>query len=254
MSLDQYSQTPASNDLANYFQTGMAPSKVKNAGWDIMADLAQFMALPTAGGSANAQTITNTRACAAWFTGMWVCWMPQATNTAAMTIQPDGLAAKNVFANGAAALAGQVVLGIPAIGRYDGTQVQLINPQASKGAYTGTYTGGATAPTGSINYMISADGSTCTLRIPGSTFTATSNAATFTITGGPAIISPTNYQGIFIAVEDATTDTFGSLNMTGASSVISLGKTAMGAGGFTSSGTKAVGHGGPFNVSYSLIS
>lgn len=56
MSIDQYSTTPANNDLTNYFKTGMRPSQVKNAGWDVMADLASYgMSLPAAGGSANCQ-------------------------------------------------------------------------------------------------------------------------------------------------------------------------------------------------------
>lgn len=62
MSIDQYSTTPASNDLTNYFKTGMRPSQVKNAGWDVMADLASYsVSLPAAGGSANALTAANGR-------------------------------------------------------------------------------------------------------------------------------------------------------------------------------------------------
>ncbi|MGH7238714.1 MAG: hypothetical protein ACREHG_01475, partial [Candidatus Saccharimonadales bacterium] len=86
MSLDQYSQTPASNDLANYFQTGMAPSAVKTAGWDIMADLAGLYGLPTSAGSANAQTITNTRKWGALDSKMLFCFLPGFANTGACTL------------------------------------------------------------------------------------------------------------------------------------------------------------------------
>ena len=56
MSIDQYSTTPSGNDLTGYFKTGMKPSQVKDAGWDIMADLASYsVSLPAAGGSANAR-------------------------------------------------------------------------------------------------------------------------------------------------------------------------------------------------------
>ncbi|HSQ63659.1 MAG TPA: hypothetical protein VLM85_10615, partial [Polyangiaceae bacterium] len=62
MSIDQYSTTPSGNDLTGYFKTGMKPSQVKDAGWDIMADLASYsVSLPAAGGSANALTVANGR-------------------------------------------------------------------------------------------------------------------------------------------------------------------------------------------------
>ncbi len=243
MSWDQYSQTPASNDLSGYFQTGMAPSKVKNAGWDMMADLAQFMSLPTSGGTANAQTVTNTRQFGALFTGMWAVFVPSATNTGAMTLQVDGLAAKNVFCNGAAALAGQVVIGIPAWCRYDGTQWQLANPQPPSGSYTGTCTGGTTSPTGTITYRITADGLICTL-VPGTGFALTSNTNAFTITGGPAIIQPLQTQSFYMSLEDATVSAAGSVTMTAGSGTITLGKgISFGGGGFTASGIKAWANG-----------
>lgn len=245
MSLDQWSQTPASNDLANYFQTGMAPSKVKNAGWDVMADACAVIgtgSAPTSGGTANAQTITNTRAYGAWFTGMWVVWNPSATNTGTMTIQPDGLAAKQVNANGAAALAGQVVSGVIAIGRYDGTNVQLINPQRSTGSFTGTGTGytAGTIPTATVNYAVSPDGQTVTLSIP--SFTGTSNAATATITGGPSVIQPTTAQAWNTTISDNGTAAAGNMSIAAGSSTISFGTSIVlgSPGGFTSSGTKIV--------------
>lgn len=248
MSLSDYSQTPASNDLANYFQTGMRPSSVKNAGWDIMADIAVVMgpgSLPTATGTANAQVITNTRQYGAWFTGMWVCWMPQATNTAAMTIAPDGLAAKNVFCNGAAALAGQVVLGVPAIGRYDGTQVQLINPQRFTGSFTATSTGITGNPTATVTYRCDASATLCTL-IFGTGITGLGSLTTFTLTGMPALLTPLQTQAYYTSAEDATATTAATIIFTASSTTITLGKgSALGAGtsGWTASGTKGFSNG-----------
>lgn len=142
MGLDLYSTTPASNDLLNYFQTGMRPSAVKTAGWDIMADLAQlFNATPAGGGTANAQTLTNPRPFASLTTGLTVIFNPTAANTGAATFAPDGLTAKNVFANGAALVGGELQPGVPAILKYDGTQWNLLNPYfTGYGAASGTNT------------------------------------------------------------------------------------------------------------------
>lgn len=142
MGLDLYSTTPASNDLLNYFQTGMRPSAVKTAGWDIMADMAQlFNATPAGGGTANAQTLTNPRPFASLTTGLTVIFNPTAANTGAATFAPDGLTAKNVFANGAALVGGELQPGVPAILKYDGTQWNLLNPYfTGYGASAGTNT------------------------------------------------------------------------------------------------------------------
>lgn len=191
MSIDQYSQTPASNDLANYFQTGMAPSKVKNAGWDIMADLAQQIAsLPTSAGSANAQTVTNTRQIGALFPGLRARFVPGFTNTGAMTFAPDGLSAKNVFANGVATIAGMVVSGFPADMVYDGTQWNLFNPQRSTGSFTITLTGMTGATTGAIGYAVGNDGKGVDIWCAANIF-GTSNATTMTGTGVPAVLQAT---------------------------------------------------------------
>src|SRR5579859_4646264 len=98
MSIDQYSTTPANNDLVNYFKTGMRPSAVKNAGWDIMADLASYIvSLPTAGGTANALTVSNGRPFGALVAGLVQVLNPGSPNTGPATFAPDGLTAKNIF-------------------------------------------------------------------------------------------------------------------------------------------------------------
>lgn len=132
MSIDQYSTTPANNDLTNYFKTGMRPSSVKNAGWDIMADLASYaVSLPTAGGTANALTVANGRPFGSLVAGLLQMLNPANANTGAATFAPDGLAAKAVFANGVALLGGELQLGVPAWLKYDGTQWNLLNPVRS---------------------------------------------------------------------------------------------------------------------------
>lgn len=251
MSIDQYSQTPASNDLANYFQTGMAPSKVKNAGWDIMADLAQQIAsLPTSAGSANAQTVTNTRQIGALFTGLRARFVPGFTNTGAMTFAPDGLAAKNVFANGVAAIAGMVISGVPADMVYDGTQWNLLNPQRSTGSFTITLTGMTAGTTGTVNYAIGQDGKTVFVWIT-AIIEGTSNATTMTGTGVPAILSAGHDRIIPTYVIDSGAGVGGAVQgFTGTTWTFTKG-TGFNGGGFTNAGTKGIVTGN-LSVSYTL--
>lgn len=129
MSIDQYSTTPSNNDLANYFKTGMRPSQVKTAGWDIMADLASYaVSLPTAGGSANALTAANGRPFGALVPGLLQILNPAADSTGPATFAPDGLAAANIYANGLPLAGGELQAGVPAFLKYDGTQWNLLNP------------------------------------------------------------------------------------------------------------------------------
>lgn len=129
MSIDQYSTTPSNNDLANYFKTGMRPSQVKTAGWDIMADLASYaVSLPTAGGSANALTVTNGRPFGALVAGLLQILNPAADSTGPATFSPDGLTAAAIYANGLPLAGGELQAGVPAFLKFDGTQWNLLNP------------------------------------------------------------------------------------------------------------------------------
>lgn len=129
MSIDQYSTTPSNNDLANYFKTGMRPSQVKTAGWDIMADLASYaVSLPTAGGSANALTAANGRPFGALVPGLLQILNPATDSTGPATFAPDGLATANIYGNGLPLAGGELQAGVPAFLKYDGTQWNLLNP------------------------------------------------------------------------------------------------------------------------------
>lgn len=129
MSIDQYSTTPANNDLTNYFKTGMRPSQVKNAGWDVMADLASYsVSLPTAGGSANALTATNGRPFGTLVAGILQILNPATANTGPASFAPDGLTVAPIFGNGAGLAGGEMQAGVPALLKYDGAQWNLLNP------------------------------------------------------------------------------------------------------------------------------
>ncbi len=129
MSIDQYSTTPSDNDLSNYFKTGMRPSAVKTAGWDIMADIASYaVALPTAGGTANALTVSNGRPLGSLVAGLTQIVSPASANTGPATFAPDGLTAVSIFAYGGVLAGGELQPAVPAYLKYDGVQWNLLNP------------------------------------------------------------------------------------------------------------------------------
>jgi len=131
MSIDQYSTTPSSNDLTNYFKTGMRPSAVKTAGWDVMADIASYVvSLPAVSGSANALTVSNGRPFGALPVtgGLMQILNPLNANTGPATLAPDGLAATAIYANGVALVGGELQPNVPACLKWDGTRWNLLNP------------------------------------------------------------------------------------------------------------------------------
>lgn len=90
----------------------------------------QSGAVTTLGTVAGTNTITaaGTPAVAAYASGQSFEFIPAATNTGATTINVDSLGAKNVYFNGAACAGGELVIGVPARIKYDGTQFNIIGP------------------------------------------------------------------------------------------------------------------------------
>jgi hypothetical protein len=88
--------------------------------------------LPTTGGTANAPTLTVAPAITAYSPGMVFNFTNGAANTGATTIAISGLAAKNVTKCGTTALvANDLTVAATAVILYDGTEFQLLNPQAT---------------------------------------------------------------------------------------------------------------------------
>lgn len=247
MSLDQYSQTPASNDLPGYGNTGMRPSLVKNAFWDVMADSAQqFLGLPTSGGTANAQTITNTRQIATLVTGYGQWFIAGNTTTAAFTVAIDGTAAKSVFFNGAAATLG-VIAGQAYYIKFDGTNYNISFISRVTGSFTITLTGMTAGTTGTANYAIGTDGKSVEFWIA-SAITGTSNSGAMTGTGIPSAIQPVTIKRPIGNWEDATAGVIGAVSVAAASGTWTWSVGAgLAGGGFTTSGTKGLPTGCKFN-------
>jgi hypothetical protein len=111
------------------------------------------------GGSANAQTLATASTIPTGYalaTGSLIQWNPGFTNTGALTLAPNGLAATSVFKQtplgAAACTGGETVTGQLALAAFDGTRFQLLtraNPStvstrsfATMGAITYTPTAG----------------------------------------------------------------------------------------------------------------
>jgi hypothetical protein len=88
--------------------------------------------LPTSAGTANAQTLTVSPAITAYITGAVFNFTPGVANTGATTVAVSGLGTKNITKCGTTALvANDLTTTAIAIILYDGTEFQLLNPQAT---------------------------------------------------------------------------------------------------------------------------
>jgi hypothetical protein len=74
----------------------------------------------------NTVTATAAVAPAAYTAGDSYILIPANTNTGATTLNLNSLGAKNVFVNGAACAGGELVVGVPVLVEYDGTQFNAI--------------------------------------------------------------------------------------------------------------------------------
>lgn len=94
------------------------------------------------GGSADAQTITLSPAITAYVAGLPIWFIASATNTTTMTLNVNGVGAKNLLLSqtGAACKPGNVTSGRLYCAVYDGTQFQLLNPTHVWTSYTPTIT------------------------------------------------------------------------------------------------------------------
>lgn len=137
--VDVYSTTPASNGTlggTGYFPEGQAPSTVNDAARQVMADIAAWYGQAktprylTGTAGTNTVTATGPASMAAYGAGQVFFFIPAATNTGATTlnITPSGaaaLGAKNIFFRGAACAGGEILINVPVMVIYDGTQFNL---------------------------------------------------------------------------------------------------------------------------------
>lgn len=173
---------------------------------------------------------------------------PAATNTTGVTLNITGatnMGAKNVFNNGAALLGGELIISVPTLLQYDGTQFNVVGDVPASGTFTGTLTGGTTSPTMTIYYT--KIGKLVSLSMP-LDLTATSNTTAKTITGMPAAIRPVRaqYTGGFTCVDNSGPPAMSYGNV-GTGGVITVQPSPL-TSSWTNSGTALIG---AFNITYS---
>jgi hypothetical protein len=124
----------------------------------------------------------------------------------------------------------------------------------SSGSFTGTLTGYAANPTGTVTYRIFANsagtGRLCTLYVS-SAITAASNATSLTMTGLPSAVQPTVAVYVPCLCYDTSTNVIASASIAASGSTITFGMGAsFSATGFTGSGTKGLQAG--WQITYAL--
>lgn len=163
--LNKDGSNSATADLAmgGFKHTNVAVATARN-NYAVVSQVqdSSFVYGATSGGSANAQTLTLSPAITAYAAGQRFSFLAGYTNTAAATLNVNGVGAKNIFnaATGAAIGAGEVVVGRAYEVLYDGTQFQLLNDvtpiQNGDYIWLGTTGGTATAMTATATPAITA--------------------------------------------------------------------------------------------------
>jgi hypothetical protein len=141
-------------------------------------------------GAAGTNTVTAVTAPSlnGYAAGQLFVLVPAATNTAATTLNVSGLGAKSIYWNGAACSGGELVISVPTLLEYDGTQFNIIGPMIGSRITnslsgdvslnnTGTYFDGPTVAQGTVGTWFA------------------SGTITLIDTGGPANISVKLWDG-----------------------------------------------------------
>lgn len=202
MPVTSYSRTPASNNAAppNGWPEGQTPGSVNNSARQLMTDIVNEAAKGQArvlGSVAGTNTITAgmSPALDAYTAGMVVVFTPANSNTGATTLNIDALGALDILNfQGLPVAAGELAIGIPALLLLDSgaDDFILINP-VGIGSFTGTLTGFASGPTGTVSYKI--NNGMCTL-YTGAEISGTSNAVSMSMTGLPTAVRPSGAREV----------------------------------------------------------
>lgn len=125
------SQTPALNNSTppDGSPEGCLPSTLNNTIRQLMANAAGAFACYTGGGTANAHTVTMSPALAAYSTKVRIAYIPPANNTAAYTVNVNGLGAVSVkMLDGTDPPAGAANSSGVSVIQHNGTNFVLLNP------------------------------------------------------------------------------------------------------------------------------
>lgn len=129
--LFDYSSTPASNSSAspNGAPEDTPASTINDILRQVMANLAGAFTTYTAGGTADAQTVTMAPVLGVYSTKVTIWFIPVANNTGACTLNVNGLGAKSIkLLDGTNPVAGDLNSNGIAMVKYNGTNFILLNP------------------------------------------------------------------------------------------------------------------------------
>ena len=194
-----------------------------DAAWFNDVDTATYPLTSVSG--TNTITATGPSSLSAYASGQVIKFIPAATNSGATTINVSGLGAKNVFANGSACTGGELVIGVPNLLYYDGTQFNIVGYQraASSTVVRGAIAGLTMSTAGASTTMTvaagqAADSTNASYMTLGSSMGKTTSGWTAgTGNGGldtGSIANSTWYHFYLIAKADGTTDVTFSTNAT----------------------------------------
>jgi hypothetical protein len=146
--LNEWNVVDADNDAAppnGWPENTMTLPDVNDAGRQVQGavrrNFADMNGSLAAAGVADAYTLTLNANYSAYFDGLaFVCSIP-AANTGPATINVNGISAQAIQVNGAALTGGEMSTGGVYIFSYDGTNVQLLNPDSGNGTVTSVDTG-----------------------------------------------------------------------------------------------------------------
>lgn len=119
------------------------PNAVTNTNWQFLIDLSVNAKIPygKTSGPANAYVVATAPVFTSMADGFIFEAQINASNTGAFTVNPNAIGVKNVFVNNAAAVGGEVRLGVNYLFSYDQTNDRLILLGASPVNATQTYRG-----------------------------------------------------------------------------------------------------------------
>ncbi len=264
MPVTSYSRTPANNNSAppNGWPEGQTPGSVNNSARQLMTDIvneASKGAAKVLGTVAGTNTITAAMSPAldAYSAGMMVVFTPVATNTGSVTLNIDALGALDILNHrGLSILAGDLTIGIPALLVLDAgaDDFILVNP-VGIGSFTGTLTGYAANPTGTVNYQIR--NGICTLW-PSAEISGASNSTGMTMTGLPVAVRPGANRDVPSCgfVNNSVTNSYvGSATVSSAGVItfklLSVSSGQLSASEFVAGGTKGISN--DWSITYPLV-
>lgn len=142
--------TPTANlPMGGFKLTGLAAGSAANDSVRLAQVQAGGATVLSSVSGTNTITATASPALTAYATGNAFYFVPANTNTGATTLNVDSLGAKNIFAQGAACVGGEIRQNVPCLVFYDGTQFNIIGPKyQERGTWTPTIvSSGGGAPT-----------------------------------------------------------------------------------------------------------